>query len=45
MTDYLIKLSVWEVGSKAGSTKMTKYLTFKQLKHKRVLIRCEEITL
>jgi hypothetical protein len=43
MTDYHLTLTYSEVGSKTNQVKMSKYLTFKQIKDKRAVLACEEI--
>ncbi len=38
MTDYNVRVSCSEVGNREKSIKMTKYLTFKQIRDKRAVV-------
>lgn len=41
MTDYHLTLTCAEVGNKTVQVKMTKYLTFKQIKDRIAVLSCE----
>lgn len=45
MTDYHVTVSCSEVGNRENSIKMTKYLTFKQIRDKRAVLNCEDIAM
>ena len=45
MTDYNVRVSCSEVGNREKSIKMTKYLTFKQIRDKRAVVNWKDVAM